>query len=98
MKKFEQVVANNPQVPRPEHMMLRRACVYENQNDWEIPVKATTNFGRYFENLFRNLGEVKNGFPEPVDYDIISNKNDYAPQALRENMIFGSPDEVIEKT
>ncbi len=96
-EKFEQVMSENLDVPRPEHMMLRRACVYEDPNDWEIPVQATTNFGRYFENLFRNLGDVKNGFPEPVDYEIVSNKNDYAPEALRENMIFGTPDQVVQK-
>lgn len=96
-ERFEEVVNNNPQVARPEHMMLRRACVYENPDDWEIPVRAATNFGRYFENLFRNLGTVKNGFPEPVDYSVIANKNDYDPLALHENMVFGTPDQVIEK-
>ncbi len=95
--RFEETVRNNPQVPRPEHMMLRRVCVYDNPDDWEIPVRATTNFGRYFENLFRNLGTVKNGFPEPVDYSVVADKGDYAPQALHENMIFGTPDQVIEK-
>ena len=95
--RFEETVRNNPQVPRPEHMMLRRVCVYDRAEDWEIPVRATTNFGRYFENLFRNLGTVTNGFPEPVDYEIVADKGDYAPQALHENMIFGTPDQVIEK-
>jgi len=95
--RFEESVRNNPHVPRPEHMMLRRACVYENPDDWEIPVCATINFGRYFENVFRNIGTVRNGFPEPVDYRVVENKNDYASDALHRNMIFGTPDQVIEK-
>ncbi|MBB3064517.1 LLM class flavin-dependent oxidoreductase [Limibacillus halophilus] len=96
-KKFEMVVAANPQVPRPEHMMLRRACVYENPDEWRKPVDATIDFGRHFENLFRNLGTVRNGFPEPVDVNVIANKTDYSPEALHENMLFGTADEVIAK-
>lgn len=96
-ERFEETVRNNPQVPRPEHMMLRRVCVYDNPDDWEVPVTATTNFGRYFENLFRNLGNVSNGFPEPVDYSVVANKGDYDPKSLHDNMIFGTPDEAIEK-
>ena len=95
--RFEQTVRNNPHVPRPEHLMLRRVCVYDDPDDWEIPIRAAIDFGRHFENLFRNLGSVKNGFPEPVDYEIVADKGDYAPEALHENMIFGTPDQVIEK-
>lgn len=96
-ERFEETVRNNSQAPRPEHMMLRRACVYENPDDWEIPVRATTEFGRHFENVFRNIGSVKNGFVEPVDYDAVANKGDYSPAALHENMIFGMPEQVIQK-
>ena len=95
--RFEQTVRNNPHVPRPEHLMLRRVCVYDDPDDWEIPIRAAIDFGRHFENLFRNLGSVKNGFPEPVDYEIVADKGDYAPEALHENMIFGTSDQVIEK-
>ena len=95
--RFEQTVRNNPHVPRPEHLMLRWVCVYDDPDDWEIPVRAAIDFGRHFENLFRNLGSVKNGFPEPVDYEIVADKGNYAPEALHENMIFGTPDQVIEK-
>lgn len=96
-ERFEETVRNNPQVPRPEHMMLRRTCVYDNADDWEVPVKALTNFGRYFENLFRNIGTVTNGFTEPVDHSVMVNKDDYAPRALSENMVFGTSEQVIEK-
>jgi len=96
-ERLDESARNNPHMPRPEHMMLRRACVYENPDDWEVPVRATVNFGRYFENVFRNIGTVRNGFPEPVDYRVIENKNDYASDALHRNMIFGTPDRVVEK-
>ena len=95
--RFEQTIRNNPQVPRPEHLMLRQVCVYDDPDDWKVPVRAAIDFGRHFENLFRNLGSVKNGFPEPVDYEIVADKENYAPEALHENMIFGTPDKVIEK-
>jgi alkanesulfonate monooxygenase SsuD/methylene tetrahydromethanopterin reductase-like flavin-dependent oxidoreductase (luciferase family) len=97
-ERFEAAVSQAPpQTPRPEHLLLRRACVYESANQWQTPVAAAIDFGRYFENLFRNLGAVKNGFPEPVDFEVVAEKADYAEDALRENMMFGTPDEVAAK-
>jgi alkanesulfonate monooxygenase SsuD/methylene tetrahydromethanopterin reductase-like flavin-dependent oxidoreductase (luciferase family) len=97
VKRFEDTLQNNPQVPRPKLMMLRRSAVYESEKDWKTPVESLTNYGRYFENLMKNLGQVKGGFPEPVDLPVVANKADYAPESLRENMIFGTPDMVVKK-
>ncbi|MDM0021879.1 LLM class flavin-dependent oxidoreductase [Variovorax saccharolyticus] len=97
VQRFEDTLRNNPDVERPKLMMLRRTAVYENESDWRTPVESLTNYGRYFENLFKNLGKVNNGFPEPVDLPVIANKSDYAPESLRENMMFGTPDQVVRK-
>ncbi|PTM96130.1 LLM class flavin-dependent oxidoreductase [Mycoplana dimorpha] len=97
MERFETTVARHPHVPRPKMMMLRRTSVYESAADWEVPITALTNYGRYFENLLKNVGTVRNGFPEPVDYSVVANKSDYAPESLLKNMMFGTPDEVIRK-
>ncbi|WP_137387609.1 LLM class flavin-dependent oxidoreductase [Rhodoligotrophos defluvii] len=95
--KFRKACADNPDVPRPKFMMLRRACVYERPEDWEIPVKMSIDYGRSFENLFQNIGTVKNGFPEWVSYDNVANRQNYDPHAVRDAMLFGTPDEVVEK-
>jgi alkanesulfonate monooxygenase SsuD/methylene tetrahydromethanopterin reductase-like flavin-dependent oxidoreductase (luciferase family) len=97
VERFKATLSNNPGIPRPNLMMLRRVCVYDSPADWKKPVDALTNYGRYFENLFKNIGTVANGFPEPVDFGTIANKDDYNPEKLRANMIFGTPDEVVEK-
>jgi alkanesulfonate monooxygenase SsuD/methylene tetrahydromethanopterin reductase-like flavin-dependent oxidoreductase (luciferase family) len=96
-EKFEAALAGNPGVKRPRFLMLRRTCVYESNDGWKAPVDAAINYGRYFENLFKNIGPVRMGFPEPVDYAKIANRGEYAPQNVREYNIFGTPDEVIRK-
>ncbi|MBN3801712.1 LLM class flavin-dependent oxidoreductase [Paraburkholderia sp. Ac-20336] len=97
VSRFENTLENNPGIKRPKLMMLRRTAVYEDAKDWQVPVESLTNYGRYFENLLKNLGKVKNGFCEPVGYETVSNRSDYAPESLRENMMFGTPDEVVKK-
>ena len=50
-----------------------------------------------FENLFKNLGDVDNGFPKAIPMDQVSNAADYEPTTLSENLMFGTPDEVVAK-
>lgn len=95
--KFKKAVADHPEVARPRFMMLRRTCVYERPEDWELPVRSSIDFGRSFENLFQNIGTVQNGFPEAVPYETVANRTEYDPEAIRNNLVFGTPDEVIEK-
>ena len=97
VQRFEATLARHPEVTRPKLMMLRRACVYEDKRDWQAPVDALINYGRYFENLMKNIASVHNGFPEPVDMSVVANKADYAPENLRQAMMFGTPDEVVAK-
>jgi flavin-dependent trigonelline monooxygenase, oxygenase component len=96
-KRFAEALAANPGRPRPRFLMLRRTCVYEDPQQWMAPVRASIDYGRHFENLFKNIGVVRNGFPEPVDVAVIANRNEYEPTFIRENMMFGTPEEVIRK-
>lgn len=96
-ERFEAAVANHPEQPRPRLLMQRRVCVYDKPDLWKLPVDAVTNYGRHFETLMQNIGGVSNGFPHPAPLESISNREDYRPEALRENLIFGTPDEVINK-
>lgn len=95
--KFEAAVANNPEVPRPRLMMMRRACVYPTPEDSAVPLAAVVESSRRFANLFNNLGGVVDGFPEPVDYEEIAGRPDNQPDALLETMVFGTPEQVVEK-
>lgn len=95
--KFGKAVSDHPNVARPRFMMLRRSCVYARPEDWEVPVRASIDYGRAFENLFQNIGTVTNGFPKAVPYETVANRSEYDPRSIRDNLLFGTPDEVIEK-
>ena len=62
-----------------------------------MPVRAAQRQLGQFENLFKNLGDVTNGFPKEVDLASIANRAEYDPRMLHENLMFGTPDEVIAK-
>lgn len=95
--RFSEAVRANPGIRRPRFLMLRRTCVYEDPRDWTIPVDASVDYGRHFENLFKNVGTVENGFPQPIELSAVANRIEYDRNAIRENMLFGTPDEVVEK-
>src|SRR5262249_13839750 len=95
--KFRKALADHPERPRPRFMMLRRTRVYERSEDWQRAVRYSVDYGRYFENLMQNIGTVRNGFPEAVPFEIVANRGNYDPQVVRDNLVFGTPDEVIPK-
>lgn len=95
--KFHQALADNPGIKRPRFMMMRSAFVYERREEWRRPVDAAILDGRHFENLFQTNGIVRNGFTQPIDMSQISNSAAYDPDQLHESLLFGTPDEVIEK-
>lgn len=95
--KFEEVTRHKPSSAKPEHATLRTGCVYEDKAGEEDAIRAMINFGRSFENLFKNIGEVKHGYPEPMDFETVANRDEYQPEALTENMLLGTPNQIIEK-
>ena len=76
---------------------MRHTVVYDRKEDWEVPVKAAMRQFGQFENLFKNLGDVADGFPRTVDLSELENRDEYDPHMLHRNLLFGTPDEVIEK-
>jgi alkanesulfonate monooxygenase SsuD/methylene tetrahydromethanopterin reductase-like flavin-dependent oxidoreductase (luciferase family) len=96
-QRFAETLAQVRPAMRPQFMMLRRTCVYPTSDDWRVPVEASIAHGRHFENLFRNIGGVHNGFPEPVELAQVVNRNDYRPETIRDSMVFGTPAEVVTK-
>ena len=95
--KFETAVRNHPEVPRPRFMMQRRTCAYDRSDGWERAVQHSIDYGRAFENLMQNIGTVKDGYPEAVPYELVRGKENYNPETIRQNLMFGTPDEIIEK-
>ncbi len=94
---LDEALAANPGCERPTFAMMRHTAVYESKNEWEVPVKAAQRQLGQFENLFKNLGDVVNGFAKQIPFETLENRNEYNPHMLSENLMFGTPDEVITK-
>jgi alkanesulfonate monooxygenase SsuD/methylene tetrahydromethanopterin reductase-like flavin-dependent oxidoreductase (luciferase family) len=62
-----------------------------------VPIRAVQRVLSQFENLYKNLGDVRNGFPASIDLKDLENREEYSPTMLQENLMFGTPDEVIGK-
>lgn len=83
--------------PKPRFAAMRHTAVYERKDQWEAPVDAIALWSGRFANLFSTAGTVKNGFVPPVDLAEIKSRDNFNAEELRENLMFGTPDEVIAK-
>lgn len=96
-ERLDNALAANPGKPRPVFAMMRHTAVYDRPDGWEVPVRAAQRQLSQFENLFKNLGDVENGFPRAIPFGELDNRDEYNPDMLRRNLMFGTPDEVIDK-
>jgi alkanesulfonate monooxygenase SsuD/methylene tetrahydromethanopterin reductase-like flavin-dependent oxidoreductase (luciferase family) len=87
----------NPGCPRPVFSAMRHTCVYDRKEDWMVPVEAAMRQLSQFENLFKNAGGVENGFPAMIDVRTLENRTEYDPNMLHDNLLFGTPEEVVAK-
>ena len=81
----------------PRFALMRHACLYDNDADRQEALNAIRRLLSQFENLFRNSGDVVNGFPKSIPLDALEGREQYDPAMLEENLMFGSPDTVIQK-
>lgn len=97
-QRFEEGLAKAPKgTKRPIFLTMRHSAVYARPDDWEPYVKALQRVAAQFENLFRMLDTVSNGFPAEIDLKSLENRAEYDPAMLRTNLMFGTPNEVIAK-
>ena len=82
---------------RPTFAMMRHAAVYDNQADKDEAIRAIQTVLGQFENLFRNMDDVHNGFPKKIPLDELQGREQFQRDMLEENLLFGSPDTVIQK-
>ncbi len=97
MDRMAEALAANPGKKRPVMAMMRHTAVYDRKEDWMVPVRAAQRQLSQFENLFKNMGDVENGFPKSIPFDQLGNRAEYDPKMLNRNLMFGTPDEVIAK-
>jgi flavin-dependent trigonelline monooxygenase, oxygenase component len=97
MGRLDEAMAANPGKKRPTMAMMRHTAIYDKKDDWMVPVRAAQRQLSQFENLFKNLGDVKDGFPKQIPFDQLGNRAEYDPDMLSRNLMFGTPDEAIAK-
>ena len=81
----------------PTFAMMRHAAVYDNETDRQAVLDAIRCVLGQFEGLFRNMGDVANGFPKQIPLAELEGREQYDPAMLEENLLFGSPEQVIAK-
>ena len=94
---LDEAIAAHPDAPKPTFALMRHTALYDNADDWMVPVRAAQCQLGQFEGLFQNMGDVTNGFPRQIPLSEVSNPGNYDADMLHENLMFGTPDQVIEK-
>lgn len=98
MQRFEDALAQAPAgTKRPRFMTMRHTGVWHDPAEADVFIESIQKQGRQFENLFRNLRPVVDGFPEEPNSSELVNQDEYDRKNLMENLILGTPDQVIEK-
>jgi len=97
MARMAEAMANNPGCKRPTMAMMRHTAVSASPAEFIVPIRAAQRQLSQFENLFKNMGDVSNGFPKSIPFDQLANRAEYDPDMLQLNLMFGTPDQVIAK-
>ncbi|MEM7207419.1 MAG: LLM class flavin-dependent oxidoreductase [Pseudomonadota bacterium] len=97
MQRFEDALAKAPEKRRPIFSTMRYVCVVDREENVDIPLNATVEQTGRFENLFKNLGGVEQGFAEGIDLETLKSRDEFDSESMVENLIFGTPDTVIKK-
>jgi alkanesulfonate monooxygenase SsuD/methylene tetrahydromethanopterin reductase-like flavin-dependent oxidoreductase (luciferase family) len=77
--------------------MMRHTAVYETSQDRAAAMDAIRNVLGKFGNLMTQTGAVHNGFAEAVSAEELEGNVRVDPEMLEENLMFGSPEQVIAK-
>ncbi len=94
---FEEAIEKSPGVRRPKFALMRHTAVYSKEEDKDVPIRAIQKVLGQFENLYKNLGDVSNGFPKQIPLESLANRAEFDPNMLEENLMFGTPETIISK-
>ncbi len=97
VERLDTAVAKAALPSRPRMTAMRYSAVWKNEAEADVFIRSVQRQSGQFENLFKQLGAVDNGFAESIDLASLAHRDEYRPETLRENLLFGNPDEVIQK-
>ncbi|MEU3785431.1 LLM class flavin-dependent oxidoreductase [Streptomyces sp900129855] len=98
-RKFDTAVANHPEVPRPDLMVLRHTHVHspDEPEGWRPAAEAINRFYRTFDAWFGNKTTPQNGFLAPSPESEFEGRPEFQPDALHKTAMIGTPAQVIER-
>ena len=76
LERLQTALDKYPSCKRPVFPTMRHTCVYEKKEDWMVPVAAVMRLLAQFENLYKNVGGVQNGFPAMIDLKELENRDE----------------------
>lgn len=95
--RLDEAIAKSETAFTGKWAMMRHACVYKTQEDKQSALDAVRSVLAMFGNLMMKSGEVTNGFPSKVPLDSLEGNVRVDPEMLAQNLVFGTPNEVITK-
>ncbi len=96
-RQLDESIARHSGTADPIFALMRHTALYEDESGRREAIRAVARTLGQFENLYRNLGDVENGFPREIPLDELEGREHYQPDMLEENLMFGNPERVIEK-
>ena len=97
--KFEAALASNPEVPRPQLMVLRHTHVHspDDADGWKLGAAAISRFYRTFDAWFANKQTPLNGILQPTPEENFKDRPEFELENIRRNTMIGTPEEVIAR-
>ena len=95
--RLDDALTKAPGVSRPRLTAMRYAAVWQDDSEADLYIRSMQRQAGQFENLFKQLKGVNEGFAEQVDLNELEHRDEYKPETLRQNLMFGTPDEVVTK-
>ena len=96
-QRFQAALAENPDVPRPQLMLLRHTFVGANEQEVEQAMQAHSRFYGTFEEWFKNQRPIKDGFIAPLSAAEFAEKVHFSPELMRKQLVIDTPENVIQR-
>lgn len=97
--KFKAALANNPDVPRPQLMVLRHTHVHlaDDPEGWKVGAAAISRFYRTFDAWFGNKITPVDGLLAPSPEEKFKERPEFELENIRKNTMIGTPEEIIAR-
>lgn len=97
MERFNTACGNHPDIPRPRIMLLQHTFVSDSPRETEQLSKDLSAFYCMFGAWFQNKRPIHQGIMDPLSDAEMAAMANFSPEAVRNNLVIGEPDEVIAR-